>query len=270
MTHSSDPARFHTSLDPSDPLATALADARRDVPDSEQIAALAARFGLDGSGTGVARVGSARRGLFPGRGGRLALVALAASVAAGAAVIGFSRNVERPSPSSSLGPTTHPATTPAAVPAVPETPAPTAAPAMDTVVTPSASPRRTPAPAEPTPRPELPSAVEFPTVGSEAAVAPRETETALLGRAQRALASDPALALSLCQKHATEYPQSGLSQEREVIAIGALVSLGRRSEALSRAAAFRAKYPGSAHLRRLERLGVVPTSAGGATPATEP
>ena len=81
-----------------------------------------------------------------------------------------------------------------------------------------------------------------------------ETETALLGRAHQALASDPARALSLTAQHQREYPSGVLRQESDLIAIEALEALGRHAEARASAASFRARYPSSAHLRRLDRL----------------
>lgn len=80
------------------------------------------------------------------------------------------------------------------------------------------------------------------------------SEIALLNRAQRALATDPRNALSLTERHAQQFPRGVLAQEREFIAIEALLSLGRSREAASRATRFRADFPGSAHLRRLDML----------------
>jgi hypothetical protein len=44
------------------------------------------------------------------------------------------------------------------------------------------------------------------------------------------------------------------AQEREAIAIGALVRLGRHAEARTRAGAFLASYPRSAFAERIEKL----------------
>lgn len=92
-----------------------------------------------------------------------------------------------------------------------------------------------------------PSAASFPE-------ATGLTEVALLGRAQHELASDPGSALSATEEHARRYPNGALLQEREFIAIQALVRLGRRSEAVTRAAQFRSRFPESAHLRRIDIL----------------
>jgi outer membrane protein assembly factor BamD (BamD/ComL family) len=81
-----------------------------------------------------------------------------------------------------------------------------------------------------------------------------DQEVKLLHQAQDALAADPAQALSLCGEHAKSFPQGLLAQEREVIAIDALVRLGRANEAHARARRFAASYPASTHLRRIEAL----------------
>ncbi len=76
-------------------------------------------------------------------------------------------------------------------------------------------------------------------------------ETQLLDRAQQALGSDPATTLRLCDEHARSYPSGTLGLEREVLAIDALVRLGRRDEAERRATRFRTRHPSSAYLPRL-------------------
>lgn len=121
----------------------------------------------------------------------------------------------------------------------------------------SATPAPPIAPPEPT-RAAAPAIVE--AVPGEAvpprAPPPRAArhpdELALVSRAQRALAADPARALALAERHRRLYPDGGLAQEREVIAIEALRALGRGAEAKARARRFGRRYPGSAHLPRVE------------------
>lgn len=84
-----------------------------------------------------------------------------------------------------------------------------------------------------------------------------ESESALVQRAQSALASNPGLALALAGQHQARYPGGMFAQEREVIAISALLSLGRRAEAEARAAAFLAANPRSAYRPRVEALAPV-------------
>lgn len=88
----------------------------------------------------------------------------------------------------------------------------------------------------------------------EAPVQVDETEAAMLARAQDALAASPSVALRLCDEHAARFPRGMLGQEREVIAIEALVRMGRIPEARVRAATFRKLFPRSAHLARIDRL----------------
>ena len=108
-----------------------------------------------------------------------------------------------------------------------------------------------------------PAVVATPDVAnarSSASVAPAEpiaaveTEVELLKRAQRALGPDPGLALALTGTHVARFPRAELDQEREMIAIDALRRLGRDEEARRRGEAFRARYPRSAHLHRLNGL----------------
>jgi hypothetical protein len=78
-----------------------------------------------------------------------------------------------------------------------------------------------------------------------------ESELSLLKRAREA---DPTQALALTAEHARRFPTGALEQEREMIAIDALLRLGRRDVAEQRAKRFQAQYPGSAHARRLSAL----------------
>jgi hypothetical protein len=83
---------------------------------------------------------------------------------------------------------------------------------------------------------------------------PGESELALLDRARSHLSSDPAEAIRALDEHRARYPRGTFAQEREVLAIEALVRLGRRGEAQARADAFARAFPGSAHLRRIAVL----------------
>ena len=124
-----------------------------------------------------------------------------------------------------------------------------------------APPPRMPAPS----KAEAPSSAEAPApsvVGSpsseppaeRAVVETTETEVSYLRRARNALQSDPARALSIADQHPSRFPRGALDQERELIAIDALVRLGRSAEARERADRFRARYPSSAHLGRVNAL----------------
>ena len=86
-------------------------------------------------------------------------------------------------------------------------------------------------------------------------VVPREVdidaELQLLREAQSVLRSDPARALAVAAEHARRFEDGTLAQEREVVAIEALVALSRLPEARARAERFAARWPRSAHARRL-------------------
>jgi hypothetical protein len=106
------------------------------------------------------------------------------------------------------------------------------------------------------PRPPAAAALPLFAVSPPAAAPPATTDSEidLLDRAHGVLEDDPATALGWVAKHAHDFPSGELVEEREVIAIQALVSLGRRADAESRIAGFRAVFPRSAFLPRLELL----------------
>jgi len=71
-------------------------------------------------------------------------------------------------------------------------------------------------------------------------------ERALLDVArERAAHGEPALVLEQTEQHRSQFPQGQLSEEREALAIRALIALDRRDEARARAQLFRASYPNS-------------------------
>lgn len=76
----------------------------------------------------------------------------------------------------------------------------------------------------------------------------------MLDEAQRSLGSDPAHALEVCDAHVRAYPAGTLAQEREVIAVDALMRLHRAGDARARAGRFHATWPSSAHGRRVDAL----------------
>lgn len=112
--------------------------------------------------------------------------------------------------------------------------------------------------APPSVRPEdLPSApVASPSTAPSARSAPKvETdEIALIAQAHDRLHASPAEALALCRDHEARFAGGHFAQEREAIAIEALVYVGRRSDAERRFHAFRDRYPSSSHRVHLESL----------------
>jgi len=80
------------------------------------------------------------------------------------------------------------------------------------------------------------------------------TELELLRGARLALKGSPAEALRLVEQHRASYPAGKLTQERELIAISALVALGRRTAALSRASSFEHAFPSSPYRKQIGEL----------------
>lgn len=108
-----------------------------------------------------------------------------------------------------------------------------------------------------TSQPSTTARAEAPAVpvrADDSASTSAQSETQWLMKARRVLADDPAEGLRLADLHRQRFPSGSLAQERELIAIDALVRLGRYEEAHARVATFRSIYPRSAHLRRLEAL----------------
>ncbi len=91
------------------------------------------------------------------------------------------------------------------------------------------------------------------TMSERAAAKTATPELLLVRRAQDALVSDPARALSLANEHASLFPGGELTQEREVVAVDALSKLGRREDALLRARALVRKFPRTPYVAHLEK-----------------
>lgn len=112
---------------------------------------------------------------------------------------------------------------------------------------------------------DLPPAshVPIPSAGARPVAAPAPAaavanddgaEIALLARAHDALQVDPAGSLVLCQEHESRFARGHFAQEREAVAIEALVYLNRRSEASRRFDEFSRRYPTSSHRIHLTDL----------------
>lgn len=93
---------------------------------------------------------------------------------------------------------------------------------------------------EPEPEPRVRRAAKRPQPGAD-----RAAEARILLGARRALRTDPAGALAASEKHRRIFPRGELAEERELLAVRALVALHRRDEARKRAAAFARSYPDS-------------------------
>lgn len=81
-----------------------------------------------------------------------------------------------------------------------------------------------------------------------------EAELALLGRAQALLDRDPDGALDVLGEHTRLYERGVFIEEREVLALEAESKLGHKALARARAERFMAKFPRSAHARRVRTL----------------
>jgi len=80
-----------------------------------------------------------------------------------------------------------------------------------------------------------------------------DAELALIRAAQSSIDARPELALRFSERHRARFPSGLLAEERETLAIDALVRLGRAQAAQTRAQAMRQRWPASAHWTRLER-----------------
>jgi len=128
-------------------------------------------------------------------------------------------------------------------------PDPPAVSAHDTAVTDTAAPSAARAHAG-----TAPAAGATPTSPLSPADAALPSELELLRDARQALRQSPTRALQLTDEHARLYPRGKLTQERELIAVSALVGLGRRTAALSRVANFERLYPSSPYRKQMGDL----------------
>jgi hypothetical protein len=88
----------------------------------------------------------------------------------------------------------------------------------------------------------------------EVAVARPEDELSLLQRSRASLRGDAATALQLTEQHARDYPAGLFVQERELLAIQALLKQRRDAEASARAERFVAAYSTSAYAARVREM----------------
>ena len=93
---------------------------------------------------------------------------------------------------------------------------------------------------EPARTPAHPAADDAPVAKPVGTPADDSEELRLLSRAHSALALDPAFALTLAHEHRRRFPSGSMDQEREVIAVSALMALGRVDDARQAADRFRA------------------------------
>lgn len=163
--------------------------------------------------------------------GVLKAVGLASLVGVGAVLVGLPTGSQAPEPAVAVvQEVVQPRLAPVPVAPAMEQPAVAAQATPEAEVTPAPAPQA---------RPRGPAA--------------KPSEIKLLKRAE-GLRAEPLKALRVLRRHARLYPEGVLAQEREVLAIEALLAAGRRGEAQRRADRFAASHPGSAQLRRVRVL----------------
>ncbi len=219
-------------------LAAALASAADEHrPSNAQLNELRRAMGsaMSADGPGTTPVEAAPRLRFGWTGGiAVAMLTL------GSAALWFGHGVQTVAPAPIAPPETPPAAVNFAAPPAPEP------------IAPAAPPEPASAPPATEPAPVTTSHRQAPRLRP-----PRnKNEVRLVSRAQQALRSNPALALSLAERHRGRFPNGAMAQEREVIAVDALRALHRTTEAQARARKFRARFPDSAYLPRVEGKGL--------------
>ncbi|APR78980.1 Hypothetical protein A7982_04327 [Minicystis rosea] len=235
---------------PASPAVRALFDAaREEQPSPERLARIARGLPLDAP---PAPASGARRRALPRA--IWGLAAACALVGLGAAVVVARRPAPRGTPSPSIS--TPSDWKPSIPTSIASERAPVPSPSVD-APPPTEVPPTSARPANraiahrssaPVPPPALPDALDAgapgapPDAGRAAAVG---TEDDLLERAAIVLERNPTEALRLADEHRTGFPAGVLSPEREVIAIQALLQLGRDNEARARGARFLEQYPSS-------------------------
>ena len=118
-------------------------------------------------------------------------------------------------------------------------------------VAPPDAPVETPPPVVVAPVPEPPKPPRPPASAESSLVG----ESRLLERARSALQTGhAAAALDACEHHAHTYPRGQLREERERIAIEALIALGRHDAAETRATRFDRTFPDSVQSARIHAL----------------
>jgi hypothetical protein len=129
------------------------------------------------------------------------------------------------------------------------------------------------APALVNPTPELPRPSRTPAATPSTAPADPSRgfaeQLALLDHARSLLrGGDATSALAAVQRHNTRFPRSMFEEEREALAIRALVALGQHAAASSRTEAFARRFGGSLALSALQKL--VDTSEKTVTESSQP
>jgi hypothetical protein len=218
----------------------ATVEARVGLPPSPGGGGSAGGGGTAGGGGGGG--GSSAAGV--GLSGARAIVALAAAFALGVGVGVGGASLGRTAPSSALTVEGPRSAGPERVTAItPSPPAELSAVAVGSL--PGASDART----GPLPQKARVELNEPPAPSARGLAAERSLLDVARGALARGEAAD---ALVAVERHGHEYPQGVLVEEREAIAVKALVALGRRDEARVRAARFEQRFPNGIMLRAVK------------------
>jgi hypothetical protein len=127
-------------------------------------------------------------------------------------------------------------------------------PPVERTTTAAPPPAPAPAPAQRAPDQGKLATRAEPRVRRAEPAADPAAEVALLQRARRALASEPAEALGLIAEHGRDYPDGMFREEREALAVEALWRAGQGERATRRLAAMLRRYPRSPYRERLSAL----------------
>jgi len=107
--------------------------------------------------------------------------------------------------------------------------------------------------------PVPPAAVPCATIAPNAAPSDLAAEQALIDTTRSALSRGRAAdALRAADEHARQVPRGRLAEERETMAIQALLLLGRRADAQARGERFHKAYPGSLYRNAVDALLATP------------
>ena len=212
-------------LGPGDPLARFVEHQRALRMDPQAKSRVAAKLGVGGGGGGPSASLSTTR---------LAATAGMAVVVSLLALVGWSA-WSGPGPRSDGAP--------------PSSPAPPRVPVAARAQIPLEAPTTEPPSLEAPPPPPEPAAQRRPRPRPDAVEAPSEIE--LLSRARAELAAHPRVTLRLCADHEALHPDGVLREEREVLAIDALLATGAHPQAEARAARFAREFPRSVHQRHV-------------------
>jgi hypothetical protein len=107
---------------------------------------------------------------------------------------------------------------------------------------------------EPATRQPTAAASITPPLPEPAPTDPLQQEIKLLEQARRDLAGSPGTARLALLEHERRFPSGHLRIERELLLVDALVRLGRRPEAESRAASLEREVPNSVYRERLDQI----------------